>query len=209
MIRVLKTVHGWLGILVLPWVLLMGLTGLYLNHSDLVYKFLPAPSYDEAQFDKWPARAPLNEAAARAVAGAAFPGEKLILLSGKTYHGRDVIQFEAETGRAIIATKTGHYWIKTRYKRRTYDPRGRLLDSKVYWDSLFKSLHARGWTTGWLGTTFADITATALVIFGISGIFLFLARLFGRGTDGKAGLGGKIEIARSNVPRPKRIKLKG
>ncbi len=212
MISLLKNLHGWLGLVVLPWIILMGLTGLYLNHADLVYKYLPKPGYDEARFDQWPDPTPLNRAEAQAVASSAFPGQKLIPLSQNTYHGRDVIEFEAETGRAIIAVKTGHYWVKTRYTRKTYDPKGRLLDTKIYWDSLFRTLHARGWATGWLGTWLADLTAGAMVLFGLTGIILFVAsRRGGKGGGkggGKAALGGRLEVARSNIPRPKRIKLK-
>mgnify|MGYP006204029133 CR=1 FL=1 len=34
--RLLKTIHSWLGVIVLPWVLIIGLTGLFLNHEGLV-----------------------------------------------------------------------------------------------------------------------------------------------------------------------------
>ncbi|MFN3280590.1 MAG: hypothetical protein ACK40I_02810 [Tabrizicola sp.] len=52
--RLLKTVHGWLGVIVLPWVIVIGLTGLFLNHEKLVMGWLEGEGYDEAQFDRWP-----------------------------------------------------------------------------------------------------------------------------------------------------------
>ena len=58
--RLLKTLHGWLGVFVLPWVLIIGLTGLYLNHESLVTGFLDGGSYDEAQFDVWPDPQPMT-----------------------------------------------------------------------------------------------------------------------------------------------------
>ena len=62
--RLLKTVHGWLGVFVLPWVIIIGLTGLYLNHERLVMGLLEGEGYDEAQFDAWPDPQPMTAAAA-------------------------------------------------------------------------------------------------------------------------------------------------
>ncbi|MBL9048118.1 MAG: hypothetical protein JNK34_12550, partial [Tabrizicola sp.] len=33
--RLVRTLHSWLGLLILPWVILAGFTGLYMNHEDL------------------------------------------------------------------------------------------------------------------------------------------------------------------------------
>lgn len=52
--RTLKTLHSWLGILILPWILVIGMTGLYLNHWQFVNRVLTQASYDESQFDRWP-----------------------------------------------------------------------------------------------------------------------------------------------------------
>lgn len=38
--RLLKTIHSWLGVIVLPWVLIIGFTGLFLNHQSLVMGLL-------------------------------------------------------------------------------------------------------------------------------------------------------------------------
>ena len=32
-LRGLRTVHTWLGVLVVPWIIIIGATGFYLNHS--------------------------------------------------------------------------------------------------------------------------------------------------------------------------------
>jgi len=34
--RKLRVVHGWLGAIILPWIVLAGLTGFYMNHKDAV-----------------------------------------------------------------------------------------------------------------------------------------------------------------------------
>lgn len=204
MIRLVKTLHGWLGFFVMPWIIIIGLTGLYLNHSKLILGFLPAASYDEVRFDDWPDNKPLDEAAARAVAIGVFPSDTFKLNKKTSYHKRDVFMLDGESGRVIITAATGHYWVKTRYKRMTYDPDGRKLDSKIYWGSVFKSLHTRGWLSRGLGSWLADITAGAMVVFGLSGIYLFLAPKLRRRLNKKA----QVVVKRTNVPRPKRIQLK-
>ena len=73
-----------------------------------------------------------------------------------------------------MALATGHYWVKTDFTRLTHAPDGTLLERKIYWEGIFKRLHVRGWLSGTFGTWIADITAAALVMFGLSGIVLFL-----------------------------------
>lgn len=172
--RFLKTVHGWLGVIVLPWVIIIGLTGLYLNHERLVTGWLEGDSYDEAQFDAWPGAQPLTVEAAEALAGSVYPGATLTLAEDQAYHGREAAIFAAGDAQVIVALKTGHYWVKTDLTRTTHAPDGTLLERKTYWEGIVKRLHERGWLTRTFGTWLADITAAAMVIFGISGIVLFL-----------------------------------
>lgn len=173
--RLLKTLHGWLGVFVLPWVLIIGLTGLYLNHEDLVTGVLDGGSFDEAQFDAWPDPHPMTPQDARALAEHLFPGQKMSVAAEKTYHDRDAAIFDVDGTQVIVALKTGHYWIKTDFRRITHAPDGKVLETKTYWGAIFKRLHVRGWLTNQFGTWAADITATAMVVFGLSGIALFLS----------------------------------
>lgn len=172
--RLLKTVHGWLGVIVLPWVILIGLTGLFLNHERLVLGWLEGARYDEAQFDTFPGARPLTVEEARALAGGLFPGVALTLAEDTTYHDREAAIFQASGTQVIVALKTGHYWIKTDLSRVTHAPGGKVLETKIYWEGIFKRLHEQGWLTRSFGTWLADITAAAMVVFGLSGIVLFL-----------------------------------
>lgn len=172
--RMLKTVHGWLGVIVLPWVIIIGLTGLFLNHEKLVMGWLQGQGYDEAQFDTWPGARVLTVEEAQAVAEAIVPGGAVTLNEDKTYHGREVATFVAGDTRVIVALATGHYWVKTDFTRTTYAPDGTVLEAKTYWEAIFKRLHVRGWLTSAIGTWLADITAAAMVVFGLTGIVLFL-----------------------------------
>ncbi len=207
MIRIISVLHGWLGIVVLPWVILLGLTGIYLNHSDYFLRYLPQGSYDEAGFDRYPDPVRLDQAGARALAQRVMPGAVLRARADNVYHGRRVAMFDAPEARVIVALDTGHYWVKTPFTRKTYDPAGKLLDRKIYWSSLFRYLHVRGWFNSTFGTWFSDIAAAMLVLFGLTGVALAFSRR--RTAGGDTGPGdGRIEIRRRNVPRPKRITLK-
>jgi hypothetical protein len=172
--RFLKTLHGWLGVIVLPWVIIIGLTGLFLNHEGLVLGWLEGESYDERQFDRWPDPQPLTADTARDLAERVLPGKTLRLASDTTYHDRQAAIFEAEATQVIVALATGHYWVKTDFHRTTHAPDGTVLEAKTYWGAIFKRLHVRGWLTSVFGTWLADITAAAMVVFGLSGIILFL-----------------------------------
>lgn len=172
--RLLKTVHGWLGVLVLPWVIIIGLTGLFLNHEGLVLGLLASEAYDETQFEAWPDPRPMTAEDARAFVEQLYPDQPVNSSSDKSYRGREVATFDIDGTRVIVALKTGHYWIRTDFRRVAHAPDGSVLETKTYWGSLFKRLHTRGWVTRALGTWAADITAAAMVVFGLSGIVLFL-----------------------------------
>jgi hypothetical protein len=131
-------------------------------------------AYDEAQFDAWPDPKPMTVQDARALAGALFPGAALTPAAETSYHKREAAIFDIGGTRVIVALKTGHYWVKTDFRRVTYAPDGTVLEEKTYWEAIFKRLHVRGWLTSRFGTWFADITAAAMVVFGLTGIILFL-----------------------------------
>ena len=44
----------------------------------------------------------------------------------------------------------------------------------IAWSGLFKRLHVYGWVTKGFGTWLADIAAVSMVVFGISGLILFV-----------------------------------
>lgn len=172
--RLLKTIHGWLGVLVLPWVLIIGLTGLYLNHERLVQSVLSGAGYDETEFDSWPKPQPKTVEGARTLAQGLLPGQQVTRSADTTYHDRQVASFRTQDTEVIVALATGHYWIKTDFRRVTHAPDGQVLDTKIYWGTILKRLHVRGWLTSTFGTWLSDITAAAMVVFGLSGIALFV-----------------------------------
>jgi len=171
--RLFRTVHGWLGIFIFPWVIVIGATGFYLNHARAILPAIEGPNYDESRFDEWPVTTPVTLDTARMVAQSVWPEEEIAKVSEKTYHHRHSFEFKKASGQIIVTQPTGHYFVKTYFTRRTYAPDGTLLHSKVYWGSVFKKLHRAGWLGRSLGTWLADLTSLAMVVFGCSGIILW------------------------------------
>ena len=171
--RLFRTIHAWLGVFIFPWVIVIGATGFYLNHSRALEPALSGPGYKESRFDEWRVTEPVTEASARAVAESVWPDEPIDKVAEKDYHGRPSFEFTKASGLIVVTRPTGHYFVKTGLRRRTYAPDGQLLHSKIYWGSLFKGLHRRGWIGGGLGTWLADITSLAMIVFGMTGAVIW------------------------------------
>jgi hypothetical protein len=172
LLKFFRVTHGWLGVFVFPWIFVIGLTGLYLNHKSLVLDWIGTNEYDETQFAEWPTQ-DITITKALAIANTVWPDEEIKSLKDNTYHGFNTYTFKKASGRIIVTQDTGHYYVKTSLTRRTYAPDGTLLHKKIYWGSVFKWLHVRGWLNTSFGTWLADITAGAMVFFSISGLWLF------------------------------------
>lgn len=174
LLKFFRVSHGWLGLFVFPWILIIGLTGLYLNHAKLVLGWIGSSSYDESQFAEWPTLE-LTRADAAIIAGTVWPNEGVESVKEDRYHGFDSYIFKKDSGQIIVTLDTGHYYVKTNITRATFAPDGERLHRKIYWSSAFKWLHVRGWLDDSFGKWLADITAGAMVIFALSGLYLFFA----------------------------------
>lgn len=174
--RVLKSIHSWLGVMILPWVVAAGFTGLYMNHDDLILSLFPASAhYDTALFEASPlARAVDGEEAAR-IAARVVPGVVLHPTSDDNFRNRFVFTFDTGTENVIVDEDTGFVWTDSRYATRTYAPDGTWLHTRIRWGRVLSSIHERGWVGTGLGTWLADIAAGALVVFGLTGLVLFFA----------------------------------
>lgn len=170
----IRTIHGWLGILVVPWVLIMGATGFYMNHTRMVLSVVQQAEFAESSFNELQPPAPITKDTARLLAQSHWPDQPILSVVKKKYHGWPSY-FVKKTGELfILSIPTGHYYLKTRYSRRTYMPNGTLVHSKTYWGRVFKDLHATGWLGGFVGTLIADFVSIALVLFGVTGSVLWL-----------------------------------
>ena len=68
--RFLRSLHAWLGICILPWVVVAGFTGFYMNHGKLILSLLPDSGFDVTQFDASPLAKEVTRAQAFALARA-------------------------------------------------------------------------------------------------------------------------------------------
>ena len=182
-LKILRISHAWLAIVVLPWVLMIGLTGFYLNHSKAILKLIEPTGFDEALFANWPDSVEATRDSALALAETIWSNEEVTKFVSKAYHDRPSYIMDMRSGQVIVSRATGHYFVKYGFTRETYAPDGTLLHSKKYWGSIFKTLHTRGWLSSRFGTWIADVTSFSLVFFSLTGMFLWWmprAKKFGR-----------------------------
>lgn len=172
-LRGLRTLHTWLGVLVVPWVIIIGATGFYLNHSRTILSILDSAPYDESLFADWPGSAPVDRTAALATASGVWPDQPVLSTEDAVYHDKSAYIFVKDSGKIIVTKATGHYFVKTSRTRSTYAPDGERLHRRIYWGSIFKQFHTDGWLGGSLGSWAADITSIAMILFGITGMIMW------------------------------------
>ena len=170
----LRSIHGWLGLFVMPWIVLIGFTGFYLNHPQPILAVFERAEIDDGAFPSAPAGTAVDEAYALKVAESLLPGEALGAASREPYHGRPALFIRAAGHEIIVQIASGYYFDKTEYGRAAYDRDGNRIHSKIYWGRVLKEFHVRGWLGGGLRTYLADTTSLAMIVFGLSGIYLFL-----------------------------------
>ncbi|NVK02875.1 MAG: PepSY domain-containing protein [Oceanospirillaceae bacterium] len=171
--RHLKTLHSWMGLIALPWVILFGLSGLYLNHPQLVSQILPDSAYGAEAEMFASLDVPLTPETAANIARQYWPESPMNAIRQIKYHGFDAVEFTRGAGRIIVAKETGHYYTKTNFQNVLYSPQGEAVDRKIYWNYLLGVFHRNGWFSQTIGTILADITAIILIAFGLSGITLW------------------------------------
>ena len=172
-LRICRTIHSWLGALVMPWVLIIGATGFYLNHSQSVLELLGQTELSESDL-KGLTELPINAEIARQIAETVWPDLPIVDTNLANYRGRQSFGFKKAPGFIFIpASSSGLYFVETALLRQTYALDGRLLHSQYNLKRVFKSLHENGWIGKGLGTWLADIVAVAMIFFALSGITMW------------------------------------
>ena len=198
--RLCRTIHSWMGLVLLPWVIVIAATGFYLNHHKLVLSWIGQPEFSEAGFSAQELPVPKSTDDALALAKTVWPDETVRRVSEENYHGRPSVHVKKRSGTVILSKPTGHYYVKTRFKRLTYAPDGTLLHEKRYWGRVFKQLHETGWLGGGLGTWLADIVALALIVFSATGLIVWSTPRLRRLRASKGGSQG--QAGKSQATRP-------
>jgi hypothetical protein len=172
-LRVCRTTHSWLGALVMPWVLIIGATGLFLNHSQLVLRLLRQTDWSDSEPIGLPEVTVTDELAHR-IAGLVWP-DQLVLESGFIkYQGQKAYALKKDSGLIIFPrAQSNHYIVKTNLTENVYAMDGKLIHRQYDLKRIFKSLHERGWVGSRFGTWLADMVAAAMVFFGISGLIMW------------------------------------
>lgn len=171
----IKIIHAWLGVFVMPWVICVGLTGFYMNHPDLVLGLLPEGGYDAAAFDGDARARPVTKDAAFAAALRVLPSVSPSKKDAVDFMGRPAFVFDGGTTDVAVDAATGLYWVSGPYVLHAYAPDGLRLGSEVRWHMVLESLHMHGWLGDRFGSLLMDITAMALITFGLSGLYGFVS----------------------------------
>lgn len=171
--RFLKSLHSWMGVLILPWVFVAGLSGLYMNHGDLVLGLFPRREVALSDVAAAPGAVPISAEAATTLALPFVTG--LPFARQAERDGVASYRFKEGDMTVDVAQATGAVLVQSRYMRRLYAADGTRLGTEWRWGRILGSLHRRGWVGDALGTWLADIAAGALMVFALSGLWLFAA----------------------------------
>ncbi len=188
--RLMRSLHTWLGVMILPWVIIAGVTGLYMNHSSLILSIFPASDVS-GPILRAPA-APQTEDTAAQIVQALYPDTAFDPMGGTKQNGRKGYVFAAKDLEAMVDQDTGYVYVKSRYFLSLYSNTGDRIATKPYWSKILSRLHRDGWVGGALGSWPADIVAAALVIFGSTGLYLFTAPRLRRAKNRRARLRAQI-----------------
>ncbi len=173
-LSVCRKVHSWLGVFILPWVLLIGLTGIYLNHPKPFHQLLGEESLTANTVAALPAEN-LSKEAAEQIALSVWPDQPIQKAGMTKYRNNQSLAFQKEDGHIIIPVpKARIYFVVTPFREFTYALDGKLVHQQYNLKRLFKTLHERGWASKRFGTWFADIVAGAMVFFGLTGFIMWL-----------------------------------
>jgi hypothetical protein len=174
--------HSWLGIFLAGFIILVCLTGIYLNHKDL-FRGDPAEK-GRAEAKAAPSAGALTTTTSAADLPIAFDGalavarqhwgetaiEKVEL---KDEHGRLVYKLRAGPGRELtIDAQSGAAELKEQYREERHSPDKKAASSGINWGKLMLDLHT-GKVVGGPGKLLVDLTSLTLLTLTGTGIYMW------------------------------------
>ena len=157
----------------MPWIIFFGVTGLYLNHPDTVLSLFPYKSYTDSAYEFEQLDAPLTAEQASEIARPIWPQSDMKAVERVKYHGYDTIHFVREGRHDHCCCRDWTLLCKIEPEEHIVLAKRGGFKSQNYWNYVLGVFHRTGWL-GWsLGTILADITAIALIAFGLSGVTLW------------------------------------
>lgn len=187
----IRALHKWMGLLLFPWVIIYGITGLYMNHGKLVLSLFPADRMAQEITDAQPGIRGDEESAKAWLRQQSFAPVARSLKEG-TYHGRPAWFIALPGNTEVVAFKnSAQYVVRAPYHRTLYGGDGDTQDTRYYWGRILGDFHKRGLVASPFGSLLADAFSIILICFGVSGLAVWglprLNRLLIRMRHSRAG----------------------
>lgn len=166
----IRFLHKWMGLLLFPWVIVYGVTGLYMNHGKLVLSLFPADRIAQEISDGQPGIRGDEESAKDWLRQQSFAPDAKGLREG-SYHGQPAWFIALRGSTEVVAFKNStQYVVRTPYHRTLYGADGEALDTRYYWGRILSDFHKRGLVASPFGSFLADAFSVILITFGVSGL---------------------------------------
>jgi hypothetical protein len=166
----LRILHRWMGLILFPWVIIYGLTGLYMNHGDLILSLFPSDHIEQVLVDDQPGLRGDAEKAKDWLRQQPFASISKSLKDG-VYYGHPAWFIALKDNSEVVAFKnSAQYVVRAPYRRTLHAGDGSLLDSKIYWGRILSEFHKRGLVASPFGSFLADAFSIILISFGVSGL---------------------------------------
>ncbi len=168
-----RTTHRWVGIVVFPFVLFEGVSGIYLNHTDVFsVPFVQSSATVPNLAEPWD----IGEAEilAQTVLGGPVKEIKRKREGGRYYYR---LRADLRQKRTIVLEPRSHtYWFATRYTASRYTKSGEIIEYRWRWKHIFADLH-NGVIVGGFGRLLSDLIGVCLILFVATGTTMwFLTR---------------------------------